>query len=370
MDPTQPLLNIFLAVSTAYFFFILYLLRHKNPVGHFPSKWPDVCILVPFRNEQENIGACCDALINLNYPHDKLEIILLNDASSDKSVPLARNKTADIAHIKIVDITEEKNNLKAKMNVIAQGISITSAEYIFVTDADCQPSADWLKNTIAHFDDKTALISGFTILDEKVLTLFGLLQKLDWVYLQGLAFYSALINKPFTIIGNNLAFKRAVYNEMGGYENIGFSITEDHALMQAILTKTTSSIKYIRDENAIVTSKPLKSPEDFIKQRMRWIKGGLSGRLYAYVLIGSTLSMHIIILYILFSGMWTPFTAAIIGMSAGIEYLFIKTNLKALNLSGLKKYFWLYEMFYWFYPIVLIVLLPFHRTITWKDRKL
>jgi cellulose synthase/poly-beta-1,6-N-acetylglucosamine synthase-like glycosyltransferase len=369
MEQLHPFLNIFFAFCIGYFFFILYMMRHKSVPKQIPAQWPKVSILVPFRNEQENIAGCCNALINLDYPVANLDIILLNDNSNDESVGIAREKIKNYPHISIQGITEEKSGLKAKMNVIAQGITLSKGDFIFITDADCQPASGWVKHSLAHFNQQTALVSGFTILDQKPLSLFGLLQKLDWIYLQGLAYYSSIINKPFTVIGNNLAFKKSIYNQLGGFEKIGFSITEDHALMKAIIDRTAFKVKYVRDEEALVYSNPLYSFSDFLRQRLRWIKGGFSGRLFAYALVGFTFFLHMAIIFVLFSGLWNPVTATCIGLVIGVEYFFMKNNLSALNLSIYKKYFPLFEMYYYLYPIILLLFLPFIKNLKWKGRQ-
>ncbi len=369
MAQIQIYTSLALAISLGYFFLKLYLLSHKAPQKNSLVNYPRITVLVPFRNEEANIKSCCESLINLEYPIEKLEILLLNDDSEDGSVKIASEIIKSLKHIRIIDIRHEKFNLKAKMNVLAQGLKIAKGEYIFVTDADCIVRPGWIKNSLQYFNKRIALISGFTVLTDKQNSLFKLLQKIDWIFLQGLAFTASNANKPFTVIGNNLAFKKEVYDQVGGYEEIGFSITEDHALMKAILEKTEFDVCYIRDPEAMVESLPVDRFDSFIKQRLRWISGGMKGRIFAHLLIGFIFFSHLLVIFLLISGLWNPLTASAIGLIIGIDYYFLKSHLKAIDLIALKKFFIIYEIFYFAYPIILFILLPFARTISWKGRK-
>lgn len=369
MEHVQVFSSLALAISIGYFFLKMYLLSHDVQQKYPLTTFPNITVLVPFRDEEKSISACCESLMKLDYPIENLEILLLNDDSQDNSVQIATEKIKSKRHIKIIDVQGEKAGLKAKMNVLAEGLKIAKGEFIFVTDADCTVSPGWIKNTLEFFNDKIALISGFTVLNDKQRSLFKILQKVDWIFLQSLAYTASNAKKPFTVIGNNLAFKKEVYDQIGGFEKIGFSITEDHALMKAIIERSEYEVAYIQDKEAIVESLPAGNFKYFVKQRLRWLKGGLTGSAFAYFLIGTIFISHLVVIFLLTSGLWNPLTSIAIGLIVGIDYFFLKSSLKALNLISLKKYFLLYEIFYFLYPIVLFILLPFTRTISWKGRK-
>lgn len=361
--------QIALAISLGYFFLKLYLLSNKGPEKKSLTELPIVTVLIPFRNEEKNIVSCCESLIDLDYPADKIEIFLLNDSSEDESVKRAAEKVKSYNHINIIHIQEEKNNLKAKMNVLAQGAKLAKGEFIFVTDADCRPSSGWIKKSLEYFNDEIALLSGFTILNSSINSIFMILQKLDWVFLQSLAYAASNSGRPITVIGNNLVFRKKVYEELGGFEKIGFSITEDHALMKAILDGTDYNVCYVQDNEAIVESLPVKNFTAFLRQRLRWVKGGLNGNLFAYFLINSIFITHLLVIILFISGFMNYYTAIAIGLIIGVDYIFLKSNLRSLELTYLKKYFLLYEIFYFIYPVILFILIPFSKTITWKGRK-
>jgi cellulose synthase/poly-beta-1,6-N-acetylglucosamine synthase-like glycosyltransferase len=362
--------QIALALSIGYIFFIMHLLSHKSPKKYPLNTFPKVSVLVAFRNEEKNILACCDALSKLDYPADKLEILMLNDQSTDQSTHMVRDFITGKPQFKLIDIDGAKKNLQAKMNVLAQGIPKSNGEFIFITDADCRPLPGWIKTMLQYFDPSIGLISGFTILEEKAPKPFSKLQTVDWIFLQGLAFTASNSGKPITVMGNNLAFRRNVYEQVGGFETIGFSITEDHALMKAILDKTNKEVKYVRDKEGLVLSAPVKDFTEFINQRMRWVKGGMGARPFAYFLVGFSFLTHLSIIAIFIMQQWNMISATAIGLILGIDHFMLKMHLKDLEKENLKKHFLRFELFYIFYPLVLFILVPFTKRIKWKGRKL
>ena len=139
--------------------------------------------------------------------------------------------------------------------------------------------------------------------------------------------------------------------------------------MKTILNKTNKQVKYIRDKEAIVKSLPVDSFGDFLKQRLRWIRGGLSGSLFSFFLVGFSFVVHLAIISLFALAQWNAVSATAIGLIIGIDYFLLKKHLKALGLENLKRHFVKFEVFYIFYPIILFILTPFSKGISWKGRK-
>lgn len=360
-----------LALSLGYIFFMLYMMRHPGPKKNSLSFFPKVTVLVAFRDEEKNLPECCDALLQLDYPSEKLEILFLDDQSNDSSAKIVAKYITGKKLFKLIKIAVEIENLSGKMNALALGLERASGDYIFVTDADCMPHPDWIKTLLAYFDDSTAMVSGFTVLEtphhEKT-KIFDELQIADWIFLQGLAYASSNIKRPITVIGNNLAFRKNVYDSLGGFKTIGFSLTEDHALMKAILDNTNYQVKYIRDPLGLVYSYPVKGVNLFYQQRSRWIKGGLKGRPFAYAVVGFSFLANLSVLMLFALRQWNMIAATAIGLIVGIHYFIYRKNLQAIRLQNLKKYFLKYELFYLVYSVILFAVFPFFQKITWKGR--
>jgi cellulose synthase/poly-beta-1,6-N-acetylglucosamine synthase-like glycosyltransferase len=128
---------------------------------------------------------------------------------------------------------------------------------------------------VAGFEDNTALISGPVAFKESD-NLFARLQALEFA---GLILSGAgLIGNNFPMIASsaNLAFRKSVFDEVGGYKDLmNLSSGDDELLMQKIAYKTDYDVKFCLSSDALVITDPNKSVEEFNQQRKRWASKGL-----------------------------------------------------------------------------------------------
>lgn len=362
-------LQIALAVAMGYFFLILYLLRHESKATRPPDTWPTIALLVAFRNEEKDIARCVEALKQLDYPRDCLTIYLLDDQSEDRSAEIVKQAIQDQPHMHYMWVDEFLPGLTGKMNAVAVGIKHCDAELIATTDADCAPNPRWLKTLAAGFDTSVAMVSGFTLIqpDDKG-RLLNRMQQMDWLFIQSLAVGSANAGKPISVIGNNLMYRRTIYNALGGFEKIGFSVDEDHALMKEIVTKTHYQVRYLHTPDSIVYSLAYDRFMDFVRQRIRWARGGLNARPFAWLVVMLSFVAHWLIPLIIIKGPHNIIGALAIGLVIGVDHLMLKRSMKALKIGALKKDILPYELFQLTYTLLIALIGPFKRRIHWKGR--
>ena len=104
-------------------------------------------IVIPFRNEAQNLPNLLESLSKLNYPHSHFEVILVNDDSNDESVDiinqyLVKIESSFLKNIKIIDNVIQTNS--PKKDAITLAIKNTSFDWIVTTDADCIAPRFWL----------------------------------------------------------------------------------------------------------------------------------------------------------------------------------------------------------------------------------
>ena len=235
-----------------------------------------ISILVAVRNESANIISCLQSLENLNYGknyatdyrNQNLEILIGNDASEDNTEELIQNFIADKPHFQLVSIKTQVAKLHGKPNVLAQLAHHAHGEWLFFTDADVQVPIDWIDEMLCHEKHEIALITGFTSIIPT--TFFATLQALDWTFYLGCMHIFSSLNLPMTAMGNNMAVRKQVYDAVGGYENIAFSVTEDYALFKTITTQGFG-FQQLASEKVLAFTKPSVSLSDFIQQRQRWL---------------------------------------------------------------------------------------------------
>lgn len=255
----------------------------------------NVSILVPARDEENNIGTCIDSLISCDFPKDQFEIIAINDRSSDDTSKILHKLSNSIDNLKIVDIESDlqKGNLKGKAGALQIAASNANNEILMMTDADCTVNPNWITNINSHFDQSTGLIASFTLI--KGDTTFDKIQAIEWLFLHTMACGGVGVGLPMGCYGNNLSVKKEVFNTVGGYKNIKFSVTEDLALLLSV-DNLGYKIKYICDFNSSVETIPVKSMKEYLSQRKRWVLGGkaLGWKATAFVIFSLTVWLSLV----------------------------------------------------------------------------
>jgi cellulose synthase/poly-beta-1,6-N-acetylglucosamine synthase-like glycosyltransferase len=232
---------------------------------------PMVSILVPARNEEDLIANCLNALLLLDYPTNKLQILVGNDGSTDETEPIILNFVKKYPHIQLLNIKEQLGTAKAKGNVLANLMRLVQTEYVFVTDADIQVNRNWIKQLLPYLtQEKFAIVSGTTLV--KGDGLFHHWQSIEWLLGTGyIAAFDAL-GIPTTAVGNNMAFTRTAYYATGGYENMPFSVTEDFQLYAAIRAQGLNT-KNESHPDSVNISAAQNTVNNFLHQRKRWLIG-------------------------------------------------------------------------------------------------
>lgn len=339
--------------------FIAALRKNKNK----NAETEKFSILVPAKDEATRIGACLAALAAQNFPKSDYEVIVLNDNSADNTSEVASASTADGFALRVVSV-EQNKTLVGKANAINQGVALAHHSIVVICDADCEPNANWLKCISRQFAPQIDVVSGFTLLGRDKKTLFGQLQNIDWIYLLGIGAAAARLGFPISCIGSNLAFRKSIYERVGGYEKLKFSITEDLSLYKAFAKENPRGFSFAVDAESINWSHPMNTISEFYAQRKRWVLGSFDLNILGGMLLSLALLAHLL-----------PAYAAVASNNvAGISALLA---IDFIVLSGffirLKQYILIcltpfYMIFYFFNLFAIPVVLLFARRVEWKGR--
>ncbi|MCB0278101.1 MAG: glycosyltransferase, partial [Calditrichaeota bacterium] len=209
------------------------------------QRWLKLSVLIPAKDEEESIGACLDALFRQDYPVEDFEIIVINDQSTDHTVDRVLKRKNEFANLSCIDVSTDDNPLIGKSRAIGLGVETAKHEIIVMTDADCRPNPNWLKTIAANFTDEVGVVSGITILQTNVKNrLFAIMQSIDWIFLLGAGSAAVGMGQPISCIGSNLAFRKSLFNQIGGYKNLKFSVTEDLQLYKSLAKKTDAVFRF------------------------------------------------------------------------------------------------------------------------------
>ncbi len=362
--------TILLAATVVYGSTMLYLrfgLGRANKYRRNEDYEPTVSVIVAARNEEESIGECLRSLSNVRYPREKLEVIIVNDGSVDKTKEIAEGIVRSHPWMRLVSTSPGTGNLRGKTNAVAQGIDTSRGEILMFTDADCTVSSEWVSETVRSFDNETGVVGGFTLLETR--RTFEGVQTLDWLFLYGLAAATAGLGIPLTAIGNNLAVRRSAYDKTGGFKNIPFSVTEDYALVQAILQNTHYKVRFPVNPKTVVRSKPCADLNQLFRQKQRWWVGGLNMIVWGVILMLIGWILRLSIILGLFSGPPLVVAAGVACMSM-MDLFFLWKPLRSFGGLANLRYFPAYEIYFALYTMILPVVALSSRNVVWKQRKL
>ncbi len=258
-----------------------------------PSVFPQISIWVACRNEEKNIENCILSLLDLNYPKDKIQILIGNDQSTDNTRQIILDVIEQNSEqsqynerkpqIQLVDILDDNSGLKAKARVMAQLDKHAIGEYYLITDADVVVNPNWAIGLLGSLSNDMGVASGTTMVKSD--GIWGWLQEIDWAYFMGLLNLISFSGIPATAVGNNMIMKKDAYWETGGYGKIQFSITEDYKLYSEICKKGWKWNNVMNPEVLAFTEK-IDGFIPLLHQRKRWLSGGKELPWYWWILFG------------------------------------------------------------------------------------
>ncbi len=329
-----------------------------------------VSVLIAARNEEATIAACLTSLKKQDYPSQKMQIIVMNDRSSDKTRDIVLDQLNHLRGAKLIDISDDLQGLKSKMNALAQGMIHAQGDIILVTDADCRVPTSWVSQMVSYFDVNVGMVGGLTAIQEADNTskLFNNIQTLDWFFLQAIASGTAGAGLPVSVLGNNFGFRKSVYDEIGGFTSIGFSLTEDMALLNAIKKKTDYKIAYPLYHKSMIETRALSNFHEFIQQRKRWLSGGLKAPIWGWILMFTSFLAHLLILVNMITLNFSIFIFNSFVILTIVDISLIWKVTKISKSKRLIRYFIPFEIFYYIYSILLAVNLFLPGKINWKER--
>jgi len=271
------LLGIFVILMGHYSLFLFSILMglrklKPSPPNQIPKEF--VSIIIPFRNESENIISNIKSIIKQNFPKENYEVIYVDDSSTDNSLQIL-NDYPKPNNVKVLSLPKDYSPNAHKKRAIRYGIENSTGDIIMTTDADCFYSENWLSSMLSNMDAETGFISGpVEFLDDD--GMFSKLQKLEFAGLVITGAGLIGIGKPTICNAANIAYRKKTYEEVNGfYDQMDLSSGDDELLMQKIVKDTKYKVKFSLLTESIVKTSANKNINEFYHQRKRWASKGL-----------------------------------------------------------------------------------------------
>ena len=335
-----------------------------------------ISVIVPARNEAENIRPCLDSILANDYPPVLLEIIVVDDDSTDETHQLVSKYAPQVTLLSSAN-SDDSLNRAYKKKALSLGISESTGEVIVTTDADCEAPKTWLREIAFAFSNPDVqLVAGpvrFT-LDGTVLSTF---QYLDFMTMQGITAATHQLKAGFMSNGANLSFRRAAYEAVKGYQDISVLASgDDMQLTRKIGLQFPGGIRYLLSKLAIIDTAPQSTLSGFLQQRIRWAsKNGkykdhqLTAILTVVYLLNAGWLLAFIVSFVTLNFQSVLFCLVVLGMKTLVELLFLY---KIAGFFGQKRLLWLFpalQILHISY-ITAAGFFGFFGVYTWKGRRL
>jgi len=396
-------------------FFWIGLLKLRNGEGrptleqdNFLPKdcLPYVSVVVAARNEEYNLTTCLKSLLAQSYPNKQYEVIVVDDHSTDNTYFIAHALATDHPILKVIRLSDTQfenvaiqkwahrskkmklwQSPMGKQMALDVGIQTCRGEIILSTDADCIVPGTWVESMVKAYEQKVGVVVGFSMLTEEcpkehsltqkyfhrfLRSLFIKLQSLDLLSLFS-AFAGGLkMGVAFACTGNNLGYRRQVYDELRGFVNLGFTVAEDNMFLQWVDRYSKWRIEPICHPDVTVSTRPTKTVKEFIRQRLRWASNSTENRpslvCFMVVVYGFYLFLPVALLFAAFGALSWALTLIILALKLVPEFLLVLRGLKLFNRMDLLKYFLLLEPCQIVYVLICGICGLLFK-IVWKDRK-
>lgn len=364
-------MTISLIINSLYFilnvvFIFICIKMQRTKIQYVSLKDTKLSIIIPVRNEQDNIHNLLNDLNKQIYPYKNFEVIIANDGSTDETENIVLSFQAVAQYdLKLLNILNE-NGASPKKRAIQKSIEISSGELLITTDGDCRVSENWLSSIeVIYIEKQAKLISSpVTFLDEK--TFWNTFQIIEFASLIGSGACSMYLKKPNMCNGANIAYTREVFEEVGGFAgNEHLASGDDEFLMHKIAKIYPEKVVFNIDNNSIVFTKSQPDFSHFYQQRKRWASK------WRHYKDWKVIALAIFIFAVNLGMIYSIFTQNYLNLLIKClpEFTFLCLIINYLGYKDKIKFIPIIQLIYPFY-VVLFGIIAQGNGYNWKGRKL
>jgi len=234
-----------------------------------------VALIIPARNEEENIGRCLQAIAKQTFSSHLLEVIVINDHSTDNTANIVQQWQQQLPNLKLINLQEvlpPNTTLNAyKKKALEIAINNTKQTLIVTTDADCMMPPNWLATLVQFYETEPCALIAAPVCFFNETTFLQRFQAYDFVGMQVIT--GASVHKKMSNMcnGANLAYTRQAFKQVQGFAGIdNIASGDDLLLMHKIEQAYPNGIRFLKNQAAIVYTLPQKNLQGFVNQRLRW----------------------------------------------------------------------------------------------------
>ncbi len=284
------LLQLFIGCTAIQLFYWLFIFSRlaffRQPAPPEGPREP-VSVIICAKNEEAALRRNLPYFLAQDYP--EYEIIVVNDNSSDKTLDILLDFQKKNPRLRVIDVII--NTSPGKKAVLSRGIEAANFEIVLLSDADCRPSSPhWLDITQAFIRDRVKIGLGYSpyFRGKGILNAFI---RFETVYsaIQFISF--ALVGMPYMGVGRNLAYRKSLFHESGGFASHAHVVSGDDDLFINQVA-TGANTRVILSPLAFVFSEPKSSWRGYYRQKSRHLTTGVRYRIVHQLALGLLSASH------------------------------------------------------------------------------
>jgi cellulose synthase/poly-beta-1,6-N-acetylglucosamine synthase-like glycosyltransferase len=382
-----------------------------------PDTWPDVSVLVPARNEAAHIDECLASILENDYP-GRLEVIVIDDGSTDATAARARRVAADVcpvdtqtvavgsslAHesgaavgvagsdgsgtsngtalheddqdtdaapdVRVSIVTLQRDDAspdRHKAGALHHGVGLSNGDVLLTTDADCTVGPRWIRSMARRCTADTPFVSGPVRLDwqEKW---FDRVQAVEMTALVAFGGGSLAAGFPTICNGANVAVRRDLLDEYPDPD----TVAADEVLLQRVAYGSDRNVTFEAHPDAVVDTRCVDTIDAYLEQRARW---AWMGTRYPHVVPAANAVLHWLVhaatLAVLLGSIvlpaWQPYAIGALLVKMAGDGLLVAPAARHLGQHDLTRTF-IPASLLWVPSVVVVGLLGTFGTVHWKGR--
>jgi cellulose synthase/poly-beta-1,6-N-acetylglucosamine synthase-like glycosyltransferase len=232
---------------------------------------------VPARNEAAKLALCLTSISQQDFPTHLFEVLVIDDASEDGTATIAASIAEQHDNFKLISLgkagtsTQSGHTASGKKAAIEAGIAAANGELIVCTDADCEVPPNWLM-LVAHFyETKQAKFIAAPVNFHGEGNWLQCFQSLDFLGMMGVTGAGFQTGTGLLCNGANLAYPKAVFEEVGGFDGIdGLASGDDMLLLHKVAKRYPNQVFFLKNKAATVLTEAQPGLSSFLSQRLRW----------------------------------------------------------------------------------------------------
>lgn len=213
------------------------------------------------------------SIISQKYPEELFEVIIADDDSTDNTEEIISSFKDRGVSLTYLLVKGRERVVSPKKHALEQAIKASSGEIILTTDADCIVPLNWIQTMVEAFADGVSMVAGYSrtrIPDWSSASTLHKYEHLDFALTYLVLGGGYTLGKSWACIGQNLAYTRKAFEDVGGFSSIRNLISGDDVNLMQMMRRSGHKIIFNFDPRSFVSTNPVKSWKQLVNQRTRW----------------------------------------------------------------------------------------------------